>query len=343
MMTALEEAAAWFARLQAPDCQPAERVQFEQWLVQHQDNAGAYAAVERLVGEIDAKAPRDPRLLAMAKQALALGGIVAAPPPPRKPLRQRLLPFAAAAGIVVSLAVLLQLPGLLATRTEALVFASATDQQRALTLDDGTQTSLDVDSAVTVKMTQRAREVDLVKGRALFDVAHDPQRPFTVAAGTSRITALGTRFQVQRQDPFVIVTLEEGSVDVVGGSGAEQLREQLKPGEQLRIGPDPATWSKTTVATDSATSWSRGRHVFRSTRLADAVSEVNRYADLKVRLGDPALGELVVSGNFVIGDSKLILSAFAAALPVRVVDGSSELVLFPVYGLDAQAGADRAQ
>ncbi len=40
------------------------------------------------------------------------------------------------------------------------------------------------------------RTVRLLRGRAFFDVARDPDRPFTVEAGDARVTALGTAFAV---------------------------------------------------------------------------------------------------------------------------------------------------
>ena len=77
------------------------------------------------------------------------------------------------------------------------------------------------------------------------------------------------------------------------------------------------------------TSWRQGRHLFRATPLAEAVEEVNRYASRKVRLGDPALAELQVGGNFIAGDSEQIVAAFAAVLPVRIVQGgNNEIILF---------------
>ncbi len=80
------------------------------------------------------------------------------------------------------------------------------------------------------------------------------------------------------------------------------------------------------------TSWSRGRLVFRGTPLSDALDEVNRYGDRKVRLGDPELAQLPVGGNFIAGETDLIVSAFAAALSLRVVDGGSgEIILFRRY------------
>jgi len=345
MKIALEEAVAWYARLQAPDCRPEERAQFERWLEQHAKHADAYASVERLVRDLDSRARHDPRLLAMAEQAMAMGGADGLLTPARPVSRrwQQLLPYAAAACVVLSLFLVLVVPDFLMDQGETIAFDSPAGAQRALTLSDGTLTNLDVDSAVTVNMTAQGRAVNLVKGRAFFDVAHDTQRPFSVAVGTSQVIALGTRFQVQREDRMVIVTLEEGSVDVVGEFEGKTLRERLRPGEQLRFSQDSDQWVKTSVETETVTSWSRGRHVFRNARLGEALDEVNRYAATKVRLGDPALADLTVSGNFIIGDSSVVIAAFEAALPVRVVNGGNEMILFPVNDRDGQLDPDRVQ
>ena len=81
-----------------------------------------------------------------------------------------------------------------------------------------------------------------------------------------------------------------------------------------------------------ATSWSRGRLQFRDTPLADAVNEINRYATKKVRLGDPSLASLPIGGNFIAGDSDLIVDALAAVLPLRIVNGGDkEIILVRRY------------
>ncbi len=91
-----------------------------------------------------------------------------------------------------------------------------------------------------------------------------------------------------------------------------------------------------TVDAQMVTSWSRGRLVFRGTPLSEALEEVNRYGDRKVRLGDPELARMPVGGNFIAGETDLIVSAFAAALPLRVVDGGAgEIILFRRYRADS--------
>lgn len=323
MKTALEQAVAWYARLQAPDCRPEERAQFRFWLAESAEHTRAYASVERLLRELDARSTWDPALNAMADVALL-------EPTPADSFidawRQRLLPLAAAAAVVLALFVSLTVRDVVTVDPQRAVF-NTVEEPRSMLLSDGTTTSLDRDTEVTVQMRAHERAIELTQGRALFEVAHDTQRPFTVTAGSMRVTALGTRFQVQHEGAAVIVTLEEGSVEVVGEVNGESRRERLRPGEQLRLAQNPERWEKISLDTETATSWSRGRHVFRNTRLGDAVVEVNRYAQVPVRLDDPVLADLTVSGNFIVGDSTLILSAFAAALPIRVVDRGNELVL----------------
>jgi transmembrane sensor len=345
MEKAQQEAAAWFARLQAPDCNQQEQAQFRQWLQQHPHNTQAYAAVETLLGTLDTYAAGDSRLQLMADKALALGSgpvLVPVSVQPPRPRWSSLLPLATAATIVLAIFISLGLSDYLPGSMQLASFNTAAGERRELSLEDGSVANLDVDSAFSVTMRNDARNIRLQKGRALFEVAHDRQRPFSVIAGETRVIALGTRFQVQLQDNWVIVTLEEGSVEVVSTANGQALNERLIPGEQLRFEQGSNHWFKTVVETDSATSWSRGRHVFRNVSLGAAIEEVNRYANTKLQLGDPALAALTVSGNFRLGESSSIAAALEAALPLRVVNGGHELLLFPEYETVQYPEPDRA-
>jgi transmembrane sensor len=148
-----------------------------------------------------------------------------------------------------------------------------------------------------------------------------------VTVGTERVTALGTVFQIDRAPSEVVVTLARGAVTVTSQAGAEAVH--LSPGEELRSSAGNTRWSKRSVDAESATSWSMGKHIFHERLLGDAVREINRYADKRIRLADPRLAELVVNGEFYTGDSVSIVEALAASLPVRVVTMRTELVLYP--------------
>jgi transmembrane sensor len=151
---------------------------------------------------------------------------------------------------------------------------AAGSQQRVVALDDGTVVHLDVASVIEIRFASARRDVFLVQGRALFEVAHDTTRPFTVTAGAEHVTALGTVFQVDRTTEQLVVTLAEGAVSVAAnGDSAAPVR--LAAGEQLQVPPDAKPWIKRMVDTRSVTSWSAGRHVFRETPLADAIEEID--------------------------------------------------------------------
>src|SRR3546814_11225857 len=62
----------------------------------------------------------------------------------------------------------------------------------------------------------RAREriVRLVRGQALFDVAHAPDRPFSVIVAGRQVTALGTLFEVRCDKPRPKFTLLRAQVRI---------------------------------------------------------------------------------------------------------------------------------
>jgi transmembrane sensor len=321
---AIQHAARWYARLQAFDCTPAEREAFARWCAADPANAAAYAAARDLSARLTRLASTDPRLRAMADKALA-GGPVAGTALAR--VRRGFGVAAALAASVVAVfgaSMLLHAPPE-PDASESLARIATEDETRVLTLEDGTLVHVDVATVVEVRFTAGEREVLLQHGRAVFDVAHDAGRPFVVVAGSERVTAIGTRFQVTRTSAETVVTLAEGVVTVSGD--AEARTERLAPGDELSIASGDA-WIMRTVDPRVATSWSHGRLVFRGTRLADALQQVNRYAATKVRLGDASLADLPVSGNFVADDSEAVVAAFAAVLPLEIAGSGDELLLY---------------
>jgi transmembrane sensor len=144
--------------------------------------------------------------------------------------------------------------------------------------------------------------------------------------------ALGTRFQVALGAQDVTVTLAEGSV-AVSMQGVGGFTEVLRPGEQLQMSTDRGDRKRHDVDTDMVLGWSSSRLVFRGAQLAEVLDEINRYATVKLRLGDDSLRDTPVGGTFTAGaDSAQVAAALAAALPLNAVQvGSSEIVLFRRY------------
>lgn len=330
----LTEAARWHARLAAEDCTDVERAAFQRWRASDSRHAQASAAAERLSAQLARLGTFDSRLSAMADEAFAMGADENAPSAATVRTRRWAIPAALAATVVITF-VGLRVSGYLAAPSHPETYAATEQSKRELTLADGSVVHLDVDSEIRVNYSASRRDITLVSGRALFEVARDATRPFVVTAGESTTTALGTHFQVQRDSEQVLVTLTEGAVAVAGETVHSSWREKLVPGEQMSVTDDGRLHVKRTIDSQVVTSWSRGRLVFRGTPLSEALQEVNRYGSRKVILGDSDLADLPVAGNFIAGETDLIVSAFAAVLPLRVADGSAgEIILFRRYMAD---------
>jgi transmembrane sensor len=323
----LEEAARWYARLAAPLCSPAERTQFDLWRESSPLHVEAWARLERASDTIEHLATSDARLQALSDRAYALGR--AASDETSRPHRRWAVPATLAASLVMVLVGLRLASQVIWQPAHSLAYDNASGLQRRITLEDGSVVHMDANSRITVLISPKQRRVELLGGRVLFEVTHDATRPFSVIAGSARTTDLGTRFQVDRTREGVVVTLAEGSVVVNSTLSAQSWQEQLSPGEQLAVSSNASSHVRRAVDPLAATSWSRGRLVFRATPLGQAVDEVNRYTEKKLRVADPSLAELTVSGTVVAGNGELAASAFAAVLPIHVVDGGSETILFP--------------
>lgn len=339
-----EEAERRFASQLARDCPPEERAVLAEWLNASPLHAQAYDAARRQWKEL-AALKQDTDAVAQWRRNAEAAFAPAAPSMqqehryPRFNRSRLWIGGAMAAGLAV---VALLGTGVLDPRAgNGLVpnpFASAAHvsvataeletaigELRTEVLADGSAVTLNTGTAVEAQLTSGQRGITLKRGEALFEVQRDETRPFVVAVGQDTVTALGTRFQVRQEnnEGESIVTLLEGSVRITRPTGSTRV---LKPGERAKLDRLGGIIISR-VDAEEAVSWSRGWLVFRNEPLSRVVAEVNRYADQPIRLAEPSLGSLRLSGNFRVGDSASMASAMAALLPLAVADAGDGLEL----------------
>ncbi|WP_206859598.1 FecR family protein [Lysobacter changpingensis] len=309
------QAEAWMARLMAPDCTPADRAAFEDWLAQSPRHIEAWLEVER-VQALSAQLQSDEMVRAAARAVRRAPAITA---------RRAWIPAAAAAMLVVAVAAIWW-----RYEPESTVvpqhYATAMGEQSEVTLADGTVVLLDTGTQLTAMFDSRERLVELAKGRAQFVVGHDEQRPFRVKAGPSTVRDIGTTFQVAHRDGAVDVGLLEGRVDV--SAKGDRNVATLSPGEQVRVDANGRIGPKAPLDVTGARAWPQGDLVFRERRLDELLIEMNRYSKQQVRLADPALGGLVVSGVFHAGDQDALVAVLERGWSLRAERrGADEIVL----------------
>jgi transmembrane sensor len=173
--------------------------------------------------------------------------------------------------------------------------------------------------------------------QALFTVMKGG-RSFRVDAAGSETLALGTVFEVFLGPNDVAVTLIEGSVSVLAeraGQGEPEARPGdartvtvLVPGDRL-VMRGGAIASLTQLDTSEALAWQSGILQFRDVTLGEAIAELNRYSETKLRVDDPALAEEHLSGAFPAGDHDTFAETLKLYLPVELSRTGYEILVTP--------------
>ena len=192
-------------------------------------------------------------------------------------------------------------------------YSAGKGQRQTLTLADGSRMELNTDSEVRVQFNYWQRNVELVKGEAFFTVQHDAERPFEVVAGNGRIRDIGTAFEVYKKNAQVIVAVQEGIVEV-----QTTEKRQVTAGQQLSFNDKGQFQTVQDLNVSDLTAWRDGYVVFRNRSLNDVLGELARYHNIRIRLQNPSIGELKVSGTFHTDKLNDMLKAVTVILPVKV-------------------------
>ena len=334
-MSPAEAAAIWVVRLDRGTLTSSEEAEFAEWLATPQ-NDEAFSKADGALHVFDADRDSDPHLLALRQAALE----AAAPARRRYPL----LIAASVAAIGVATVLLMgragqfgpaQAPSATVASVGAPAVASASvarpleytsdiGKRRTIPLPDGSTITLNTNSQVMVTFTEGRRLIRLVRGEALFDVAHNPQRPFIVLAGERRVTALGTFFEVRVDADRTRVVLVNGHVVVDRGSEQGQSSSS-KAGEPVLLEPGQGFIAQSgraqrvfKVDLKRELLWRSGFVQFDDESLGRAIAEINRYTSLPIELSPDGVANLRVSGVFRTDDARHFADSVSELLSLDV-------------------------
>jgi transmembrane sensor len=217
------------------------------------------------------------------------------------------------------------------TGREQASYASTVGQVQTITLPDGSTATLSSDSRMDVHLSRGERHVALAKGEAFFDVAHDARRPFVVETDGRRVAAVGTRFSVRRDPEEIRVVVTEGKVRLesrVGTDGTAQPVSLLPAGSVATAGRNGVLVRSLPLAeAERYLEWRDGFLTFDDTSLADAAAEFNRFNTRKLELGDAAVADLRVGGNFRWSNAEGFAHLLEQGFPVRAERHADRIVL----------------
>ena len=320
--TILEAAAIWHARLREPRSDPAaaasQRAQFDQWMAADPRHVRAFEETKSLWDALEAP----------VKQV-----IDQTPPLPHREwpgvgafrnLSRRTAVLAACLAIVVMTGVTYRDDVIIRLNSDHM---TSVGERTPIALADGSQVTLNTDSAISVELKADQRLVRLLRGEAWFDVSPDGDRPFLVEMTEGHIRVTGTSFGVRLEDNGAIVSLTEGQLELSAkpDHGAASYFA-LNAGQQANFS-DGAISEAVALDKTAATAWLRGQVVFFNTPLGEVVAELNRYRGGHVVIVDGSLKDLKVGGVFATDDPDAALEVINNTLPVRVTRLTDLLVL----------------
>ncbi|HKU13592.1 MAG TPA: FecR domain-containing protein [Steroidobacteraceae bacterium] len=330
-----DEAADWVIRLSSSDASSEEQREFIAWLKRSPVHLSAYLENERTwanLAGIDAAHRIDVAALLAEPEATV---VHLAPAPPGRKLRvkRRSLITAVAASVVLACV------GLIAYQVQfANRFTTGVGEQRTLKLSDGSTIVLNTDTAVRVSFSDTVREVKLLHGEALFNVAKNRQRPFWVRSDTVVAQAVGTSFVVRRKPSETVVTVIEGEVAVVDYAQVNVAAPTVVPdlavhvtaGTRADVAENKRIHTARVANPAAVTSWRSGRLIFDGDPLVEVIAEFNRYNDVQLVLQHSQLSDERISGVFD-ADQPLALARFLERTGVvePIQQGETTIALVP--------------
>lgn len=301
-----DQAADFLARVHSEDASESDWLALEAWLATSAAHREAYDRAEGLWADLDDDRREIAAGLADDASPANVVGL------PSRPTRRRAYGWIAAAAAAAVAIFLIGSLTLLSPATQT--YATRAGETRAITLDDGTRITLNGASTLTVKLGHAERRVVMAQAEATFDVAHDPNRPFLIEAGSTEIRVVGTEFNVGRHPGRTTVTVRRGVVEVKPLKGT-RAPTRLTRGHQLTVDDGDGPAVVRTIDPDEAFAWRSGRLIYRDRPITEVAADLSRRFTVPVTVA-PDAASVRFTGVLVLDGEDAVISRLEALAPV---------------------------
>ncbi|WCT12078.1 FecR family protein [Mucilaginibacter jinjuensis] len=161
-----------------------------------------------------------------------------------------------------------------------------------VTLPDGSRVWLNVGSIFKYpkSFSGKTRMVELVDGRAFFDIRHDDKHPFIVKTRRVNITVLGTSFDVSnyKKDGQTRVSVVTGKVGVSLTNRSKDVL-MLLPQQQIVLSNITNQLIKEPVHEAMVNAWCKNSFVFEQESLANVFNALEKEYNTKITVENKEL------------------------------------------------------
>ncbi|WP_335967024.1 FecR domain-containing protein [Galbibacter sp. PAP.153] len=178
-----------------------------------------------------------------------------------------------------------------------------------MTLSDGTKVWLNAGTVLTypLRFSENKREVFL-QGEAIFDVAHNKEKPFYVHTTNGKIRVLGTVFNVYSypDESKTYTALLKGKVEAIYEKSTllgTTITSELRPGMIASYDSEKKSVKVTHENVEPYMKWREGVLVFKNEKLESIINKIARYYNIKVKVNNQSSMFKTFSGSLDIKDS----------------------------------------
>jgi transmembrane sensor len=301
----MEQAALWLLKLQSADCTEQDRLAFLAWQQQDPQHAAMAEKMQANLGQFEPlKRQQIPHQIVERSVKHSQEHELFKP----YPLLSVIL--------ILCLAVVI---GQLAMQQHW--FADRHNAYNAWAVEqlaDHSEIKLSGQTAYNIHFDAQHRQIELLEGNILVDVAKDATRPFVVLTKYAHIQALGTRFLVHQVEGATVLSMLHSStvVSVELANGTRQQR-RVEAGQQLWIDAQGMHASQRISVALAEQAWHSHRLAIDLMPLDQVLAILQSYEPRKIQYNAAALHGVQVSALLPLDGTALNLLESTLAIQVE--------------------------
>ncbi|WP_432712069.1 FecR family protein [Pedobacter sp.] len=189
-------------------------------------------------------------------------------------------------------------------------------QVDSILLNDGSKVMLAQNTIVKYPdhFKGKTRDISLEKGKAFFKISKDPEHPFTISIGQSKVSVLGTSFNIKYTDSLIDVSVSTGTVRFTPNKVSKGAI--LNAGQSVSYNYALNIMTQPDGSNDN--SWLTKELHFVDMPLQDVCKELSEYYGVKINLHDTVHTAKKFNANFKESSLNEILNVLKATYNIQV-------------------------
>jgi len=191
------------------------------------------------------------------------------------------------------------------------IFETARGERSAIVLPDSSEVTLSHTSTLQFdqKLFAQSRHLK-ISGEAYFRVRKTGS-PFVVRTDLTTITVLGTEFNIRVRGDEYEVGVIEGIVSVTSGVDKDSSTTIVAKGKILSGSRYSLPGPPLSIAFTGYPGWTSNKFLFSRATVLSVCAEIQDRLDVRIRIDDPSLGEMAISGILEGRDAHTVLSSLS--------------------------------